>query len=332
MRLLFAVLFMLVVSTALLASDYPVGYTTPAGYTYGADGYWWYGNDAYTRIWVSGYYSCGCYYPGYYSYTYSHSKPRVSPTDPDWRQKLLEIAGERDRQEMKIRAAALEQQYFTEAVKALGLEGNFRIQNYGQAVVYPQGSYYNNFHLGTYGANGNTLYGYSYKSVADLYGQTDLNTLYQQASQLTQNAQSLAGQATTEFQGLAAKAGENQARVAEILARGEALRAMVRAIAPEPRATVTTQGQTFRVQSGAPAEQQATFAKLVADKCAACHSGDSAKGGFDVGRYASLPLDRKIAVWGRLVTNDPEKLMPRDAKGGPGQRLTPEELKLFFAN
>jgi hypothetical protein len=270
-----------------------------------------------------------------------------------WQDRLLSIAANRDHIEGELRLKALDQQAYLSAVKTLGLEGNFHWQNYGQAPLYPVGQSYNQgypVNLSTAGVNGNTVYGYSYSSVKDVYGDTNLGSLFQQSARLADGAQQLSGQATQGFQDTVMKEGGNRARVAEILAKAQAAKAALDAANAAPSSYQETRiqggGQSREDQRGegqaaegqgapAAAQQQrlsdAAFGQLLVNRCGSCHGNDGkAKGGFRIGMYAGLSLkDKAEKVWPLLTTSDENKRMPRTADGKAG-RLTPEELQQFF--
>ncbi len=339
MRLMMSAMLLFVLACSVVAGPYPVGYVTSSGYVFGQDGNWWYDNIAYTRssVWVEGYYArsaCNCYYnwvPGYYKYVYAAIPvPRVvTPRDPEWKSKLLAIAAYRDKAELGNRRAALEHQLFTDSVRALGLEGNFRIQGYGQGVLYPAAQYPvsmygGNVQLGTYGANGQTVYGYSYRQVADAYGQTDLNALYQQSARLVQGAQGLAGDANTRFSELARLNGEYASRVAEINAKAEALVRIAQGIRPEPRTQTTT--SWFSNGTWPPPQQPEGIpppqvqgvmsgVAVVQQRCASCHS--DGKNPFQAANYPRMTLDQRLGLIARATHDDPDKRMPRDQANKP---------------
>lgn len=323
-----------------------------ADYTLGAGGYYWNNGRPYTRsqAYQNGYYANGCYHPGYYYYQYSevynYSAPAVTHKDADWRTKLLELAAQRDKFEGSIRKDAAEQKYFLEAVEALGLKNNFRwesygISPYGQNYKAYGGVDYGRLQLGEYGANANTLYGYSYNSIAQLYGDTDLATLYQQAARLADQSQKHGSQATTEFQALVEKEGHNRTKVAEILAKGQAVQEFLRAIEGSG-VSVSKQELKFRIEKDEHGKPQVlkqenpdafkAWRAHAEQKCASCHNNTTKKGGFDVTSYPTMNLDQQISVIERLVTKDQTKVMPRNKDGAPGHRLTPEELKLWLLN
>ena len=272
-----------------------------------------------------------------------------------WQDRLLSIAANRDHIEGELRLKALDQQAYLSAVKTLGLEGNFHWQNYGQAPLYPVGQSYNQgypVNLSTAGVNGNTVYGYSYSSVKDVYGDTNLGSLFQQSARLADGAQQLSGQATQGFQDTVMKEGGNRARVAEILAKAQAAKAALDAANAAPSSYQETRiqggGQSREDQRGegqaaegqgapAAAQQQrlsdAAFGQLLVNRCGSCHGNDGkAKGGFRIGMYAGLSLkDKAEKVWPLLTTSDENKRMPRTADGKAG-RLAPEELQQFFTH
>lgn len=367
MRFILAVIFVLSVVLAVMplpveASVVLVNGFVADGYTFN-NGYWYQGDQAFTRqLWTQpGYYtysgycgSCRTWVAGYdfYRYTpvqlvvqYQQTAPSLpSYRDPGWRGKLLDIAAHRDKIEGTIRQGAFEQQYFMEAVNGLGLSGNFRMNNYGASPPYSQyqaqyGSVTN------FGANGQTAYGYSYNTLAQLYGGSDLNTLYQQAAQLGHGVQRAASEAQAGFQTLVGAEGQNRARVAEILARGQMAEQILKALVT-PSATVETKGFSFRIgpqgviekvedQTVDPATRQKVkemWVDLAKNRCASCHTGPEAKKGFDIATYPSFSPARKQEVLKRLTTTDDKVLMPRNQDGSAGARLTSDELRLFLLN
>jgi hypothetical protein len=313
---------------------------TSSGYSYdSASGYYVLGNDYYTRTWVSspGYYRCGYYYPGYgyYAYNYAYTKqatlaaPAYIPYN--WKKDVIQYAKDRDDQES-----------FQKALVALGLNG--------QTTSVQQGVY-NRY--GSSIVHGDTLYGYTYQQIQQAYGSTDMNVLNQQVARNVQGAQALAGDAFKGQLDFAQQQGDNQARIAEYLARAEAAAklaiAATRAVEPPPSSTTTTviQGQGGTVQqtqqgynqgqgqgtggtgqppgaSGSgginpPSVSQALsvdnfVVQVIRPDCGACHSGANAKGKLDLTKWASLTKAQRDVVIDRLTTRDPAKMMPRDLK------------------
>lgn len=337
------------------AGDYVDGYTED-GYVYHAgDGYWWRGTDRYTRTRIArstaGYYSCGVYYPGqqYYHWQYNivpvitsyAATPPVPTYSKDWKVEVLKYAEYRD-----------DQQAFLNALNSLGIQGQqYQFQqggNYRNPLAMPyvgsgtgSSAVGYNTTYGTYGAG--TQYGYSYKDVAAMYGATDLNLLYQQVARLTQNTQTLAGQAHLDFTDLVGREGDNRARVLETLARGQAARNILDGISAPQQSSYRT--FSFRIDNGQvvpgddPTQQEVQNPKGTlkqwqqsAGQCVDCHSGGVLKGGFDVTKYTVLAPELKKRVIERLETSDPAKHMPRTKAGGAGKQLTTEEVQLWKQN
>lgn len=298
-------------------------------------GYWWRNGVAYERGIVSrdGYYywSGGCRYwqPAYQEYSYTPAKIAVSYKDADWKTKLLELAAARDKVEGEIRKNAAEYSQFKEAIDALGLKGNFRWDGYGAA---PPGY---SSHASVTGATGNTVYGYSYNTIASVYGDVKLESLYQQSARLAESAQKFSAQANQDFGALVGQEGANRAKVAEILAKGQAARETLEALR-DPSKIQTSESVIKVVPNG---ERKAdasgvkpAFASMANAKCASCHSGSDPKGKFAIADYPALTIAQRLAVIDRLTTRDDSKLMPRAKDGGPGQRLTEDEIRLFLEN
>ena len=272
----------------------------------------------------------------------------------------MDIAKQRDYNEGELRKLTVEQASFLEGVQALGLNGNFHIQGFGQPLAYPGYGYgfnynspyrHNVFNYGNYGLNGQTVYGYTYNSLKEAYGTTDMNVLYAQANKLAQNAQALGGQATTEFRDLVGAAGTNQSRVAEILARARAAEIALRATEPQSSVRVETseretasdggesttrESNRSSISSGqqqlnaTPAEIHNAWKQSVElSGCLSCHSGATKKGGFDVTLYPTFNREQRQKVLSRLVTDDETKRMPRTKDGNAGRRLTDEELAIW---
>lgn len=326
------------------------------GYTYW-DGYWYWGNDAYTLRYVpvasyTASYGCSTCAPvlqAVYSYHHTYTPVPVSTptyTTPGWRAKLLDIAAARDTNEHKIRASAFEHAYFKEAVGVLGLQGNFHLQNYGVSPFAPGYSayganQYGSLQLSTAGAQGSTVYGYSLNTIQSVYGDANLGQLYQQANRLAENAQALAGRATTDFSGLVGQEGSNRAKVAEILAKSQAIREMLQSMEGSGSKT-ETKIFSYEVKPGPDGKMniqriegtpeprmsdRAGWETSARTKCFQCHGSGKKEGGFDVQLYPSMSPEQKRHVIGRLTTSDPNKRMP---KGGPPLSL--QELQMWINN
>ncbi len=341
-----------VATEARADETYADGYTTPSGYVY-QSGLWYYGAQPYTRtLYSRPAYYVGCnYYPASYYYAYYPAPvTKITPQTPNALVALVGLAKQRDR-------LVLEGQNFVEAVKILGLEGNLRIANY--ATHYSPGSYFNNQFLGHHGVSGNTLYAANtVRASADIYGATNLDTLYQSMFRTTDHLIQAGSQGATQVAGITSQVTAGAATVAEINAKRDALVAAIvasgQAVRPESRATITTTGTTVAPVQPAPAQPPPSpngngvqgpltaqprrtpeaLVKVATEKCVGCHAGEKIKGNFDVTKWITMSPEAKAKAWERLMTQDASKMMPRDPEDEtkPGQRLTPEEMRAFLLN
>ncbi len=299
------------------------------------EGFWWKDSVPYTRevkrVWHNAYYQCGYYTPGYYQEYYEYRRaavykepayvpPKPPAYGPDWKSQALKYAEYRD-----------DLQVYLKTLNALGIQG--------QQYEFQHGTYGNHGQMNY--ATGQTLYGYSYNTIRQTYGDTDLNVLYQQAARLTQGAQSLAGDANVGFQSLTAQAGENAARVAEVLAKAQALKAVAESIRPEPRTTERTTGQFFKSEPSNPRPMGkvedngngngSEFMKMATAQCGSCHSGGTVKGGFKIEDYPRLTAEQKAIVHQAILSPSEARRMPRTADGKAGS-LTPDQVRSFLNN
>jgi hypothetical protein len=192
-------------------------------------------------------------------------------------------------------------------------------------------------------AQGTTVYGYS--SVAEAYGNVDMGLLYNQAARLTDQAQQLAGQASSDFATLVQAEGQNRAEVARILAQGQSARLALEAAAgPQPqqvqqrsfafRIVQSSDGQ-FNIQQINDEKQQfelsgaqtaaSNVSDLLSSKCVACHSNQNAQGGLNLEQPITAQQQRSII--NRVNTNDLSKRMPRNQDGTAGNKLSDQEIK-----
>ncbi len=242
-----------------------------------------------------------------------------------WQSLIVELAQIREQNEAAIIKANAEHKAYLDGLAALGYSAN---------QSYQQQSYSN---VG--GLQGNTQYGYSAQTILQSYGTTDLNALYLQASQLTRGAQQLGSQATTEFNGLVGQAGQNQARIAEILARATAAKQVLDSL-EQARTTIVNSVNEFG--SGPPPQNgnwngngngnNQQLAQVLQTKCAACHNASKRRGNFNAVDYLNMSPEEKGYVISLLTTNDPNRRMPRIADGsrlGKPGALFAEEIELF---
>jgi hypothetical protein len=339
------------------------------GYTLQANGYYTYGASAQlyyrSQEYISGYWSCGVYYPGYYRYRYfPYNGPPISYQPPafpafkkfDWKEAVE-----------KWKLEKLDHESYLQVQRELNA-GSPPIGGYG--FDPSKGTLYGNAYQSlSFGAQGNTVYGYpvgpnsySLSRALDFYGDTNALAMHQISGQLVNNLTSATGQAMNGHQQILDKFEGNRARFAQeaigganalVKAQGMAilLDALKQAFANPPAQQVNGFSFKFvpsanggmkmmRGEEGVTREQRkmldAQFTELFQAKCAACHSGNNRKGGFDLQVYQQMTVEQKSAApngpWFRIVTPDQDKVMPRAPGGGPGERLLPDEVRIFTLN
>ncbi len=292
-----------------------------------ADGYYYAAGVPYTRTWHNAYYyyhnNCRYYQDGYYQYTpvkvVEKTVEKVVPQD--WRTKLLELRKEQ-----------LEHQNYIDSIKFLGLDNpqkSYPVSGYGQVFST----------IGTYGAQGNTQYGYSLQSFIDHYGDNNLGVLLQQLGRITENQQQLSGQATSDFGAIIGRVGQDNTRVAEILAQGQVAAQVLKSLQTPQQNKIET--KEFRFKVGGDGKIESLPETLPAPKgdlfktwqsqaqgCANCHFGKTLKGNFDISTWPSLSAQKKAEyAYGRLLTDDHSKLMtPTKTDTDPGKPLTEEDV------
>ena len=335
-----------------------VGAASASDYVY-RDGYYWHGSTPYTRqlVQTPGYWSCGRYVAGqtYYQYTQAAYTPHAAKLpdyrDPNALSKLLDIAAERSKAQSALLKDRADYDNFANAVKLLGLEGNFRYPSVdpfarmpyasGTALIGPNGYVIDGHAYQHFGAQASTVYGYS--QLANVYS-PDLNQLYLQAAQLTQSSINAGQTANQGFQALVTDQAAAQAKVEELKAKREFAMAMLQSLSSEPK--LAAQGVQFRItpqgafeaktDQATPEQVQALRKEFTAVKtqlCASCHSGAKKAGGFDIASWSSLsPADRDRIIMERLTTADESKRMPRTKDGRPGPKVEGRNLLLFQMN
>lgn len=328
----------------LLLSAAPLASATE--YTY-SRGYYWNAGKAYTRSRYQqpGYYNGYSYVQPYYFYTYNEAydvpaTPTYTPPTPPayapgWKEKMVELAKSKDD------LAAYQQ-----ALTALG----YRYIPSAPGLVYGGG--YSTSTYSTFGAQGQTVYGYpaySVNALKDPYSTLDLNIPFQQSARLVQNMQTLTGQGMTDLSDRISEVNAGITRVAEANAVGRAAAAALLAARPAPSATTRTTvtsssaatstggsvGSSTATGTAAPATMLTTDATAFlrdvgTPLCATCHSGATKKGSFDITAYPNLPIEQKRIVWARLITAEKGKRMPPD--DGQHQAVNVQQLAAFLAN
>jgi len=213
-------------------------------------------------------------------------------------------------------------------------------------------------HTAPYAQQGSTVFGYD--SLASVYPDIDLKVLFNQANNLAENAQKLSGQATGDFSSLVSQADLHRTEVAKIIARGQAAAQVLDMLREEGQETTTStqfllklqQDGTWKVEprkDGDPQGQSPTdvlptipeapkpaefdtqkLMGLISTRCLSCHGAENPKGGLDMRSFLAFDIQKKQEIVKRLVTDDVDKMMPKDASGGPGERLPFVEVATFF--
>lgn len=198
-------------------------------------------------------------------------------------------------------------------------------------------------------AQGTTVYGYS--SVAEAYGNVDMGLLYNQAARLTDQAQQLAGQASSDFATLVQAEGQNRAEVARILAQGQSARLALEAAAGPQQQQIQQRSFAFRVVQSSDgqfnveqiddgkqqigdgkqqfelsgAQTSVNVSDLLNNRCVVCHSNQNAQGGLNLEQPITVQQQRSII--NRVNTTDLSKRMPRNQDGTAGNKLSDREIK-----
>ena len=200
-------------------------------------------------------------------------------------------------------------------------------------------------------AQGSTIYGYS--ATAQAYGQLDMALLYNQAARLTDQAQQLAGQATTDFATLVQAEGQNRANVARIIAQGQSARQALTAASGVQLQQVQQSSMAFRVTQDANGKlsietiehkqvesqpqnfelsgaQKATqnVSDLLKQRCVSCHGNTKANGKLNL--ELAITDVQQLAILKRITSDDLTKRMPRGPDNVAGQKLDIHELRLLF--
>lgn len=302
MRLALALTALLIAACSVLASG---------PYTPGGDGYW-YGVDGlrYTRtesrVWVDGYYywrnGCRYWQAGYYKTSYAYALVPLTYKTPNWRDRLLTIAREKQ-----------EHEEFMQAIREMGLT----------VPGYASGP-----HLGAYGVSGNTIISqFKNVSATDLYG-LDLALLFQQQAALARDGQAYGAKGVEQLGGLVDRAGERAAFAAEIVAKGQAAAQVLQAMSVTP--SVHTRNQ----QVGPAAALPGPVSKrtLAMQACIKCHGEVEPKGNYRVSQHWTLtPAEQMEVVRDHLLAPEgSDEFMPKGGKRLPAELIlefVPQERK-----
>ncbi len=288
-----------------------------ANYKY-INGYYYYNGygHPYTYNYYYGGYSYGTYYnPGYY-YTQSYYAPyiqqpvqqQVTNNPPaNWKAEVIKYAQQKDDADL-----------YWKVVSSLGIQ--------------PQGVYSGSYATPQYSITpqGSSLYGYSTKTLLELYGGGNVDTALQAFARATDGTRQLHSDAVGALGQTVNQLSSNQVRVLTEFAKATQTSARGEAAA---KALLATQESSARVESTTtqvrPMPQAdvninanavnntaaVRWAQAAQKNCASCHLGAKVKGGFDLTLYGQLNDDQKRIVIDRLTTSDLSKRMPRDSEG-----------------
>lgn len=193
---------------------------------------------------------------------------------------------------------------------------------------------------------GSTIYGYS--DLAESYNQVDMSLLYNQAARLTDQAQQLAGQASSDFSALIESESQSRAEVAKIIAQGQAAREALNAAKPSASKKETLRqrfsfqvtqkqngelklerldgNQSFELAS--PSAAADNVSDLLKSKCVSCHNSENTQGGLNL--LGPVTEEQQKAILERVTTDNLDLRMPRNPDGTAGQKLSVEELGVLF--
>lgn len=288
MTRLFACLCSLIFAGTLVASYpytvYSHGYRNSHGYYYdGYTGYWhWRQNNTYWR-----------YDPYSYHYIQTYPYPAAPAATPkNYKEVIAESLARRQ-----------EHDDFMEALK----------------LAYPD--YVAKEHKSSV-QSGSTLYGTSSTTVQiGGFPQIDLNVALQQLARSAEFQIQATGQIHTDLADIVQQATAGQRSIAEIIAKGIADAERIRAAAGPP-VSIKREfniGQAKGIGTMPDADPPKQFKALdfngLNQSCMACHSGTTIKSGFDVTKFDSLPLDRRVFIVREHIMGTGPKAMPRDASG-----------------
>lgn len=228
---------------------------------------------------------------------------------------------------------------------------------------YTLGTNAPSFQLGAHGVQGNSVYGYSFSTLADIYGDTDLTALFQQVGQLAQNGQNIAAKGVEDFSTLVGQEGQNRKAIAEILAKSQAASQLMNSLKPTPETKFQLKGTQFQVVPGSSGSLQIQsvpggggnvpvmpkvggngngqggvqqlsvndaskqiLVKIITQRCGECHLGGAKKGGLDLTNYFAFNIQQKRNVIARISSTDAQTIMPPPTAG---PALSAQEIALF---
>lgn len=181
-------------------------------------------------------------------------------------------------------------------------------------------------------AQGATSYAYS---SADLYSNVDIGALYNAAIRLASDSNQYGAAATANAQQLVGRLGQENTRVAEILAKGHVAASVLKEASGPNELHLRQEGHAEVGDDEQPARND--LAELIQQKCISCHSASAKMGGLVLSDLGNLSDETWDKVLFRITGagGDPDKAMPL-APGStaenpiPGEPLNVQQLKVFF--
>lgn len=221
-------------------------------------------------------------------------------------------------------------QLFLQALRESGLQPEGSGYSYQQAAysIYSQGD--------PYADQGGTVYGI--ESYAPNIGQVDIDGQLRQLGRLMERQIEGVTSAGNVLSGRIEQVSAAQAEIAKIQAAGAAVVEAVKAAQPARSETHVYQQQAAsEASTGPPPQRQSALALVQADEllarsCGSCHGDEGAKGGLSLVGFADWTDAERAgvlpAILARVVSRDPEAMMPPPGKG---HALTADELAVLFA-
>lgn len=214
----------------------------------------------------------------------------ITPNDPGWKTELLRVLNAEKNRAAAAQKQAEENAAYLQALGALGYQGGYQSASVAQSSAY----------------GGNSIYGYSYSTVADYWNAADRNVLANQASNITNRAIDLAERWGDNQRSLYANEIEAQTRAVEALSGRELANAVMEGAAKvaeaskQSRSTITTTQQTIGGPPPIPQQAQGQHAQpniaAVKSRCAKCHSGETPKHGLSLDGSVPLSFDQYDAA------------------------------------
>lgn len=227
---------------------------------------------------------------------------KISLDQPNAKELLIQAAIEKKRFNEAALKRKQEHQELLELIDELGLQG--QVDDY--SGIYAQLNQYQPL-----AQQGSTVYGYqSYSQQADLYGQTDLNVLYQQMDRYIQHTGDLLGQSMEGHKELVEQQTDGFSRVAQLRAMTELLKA-----ANPASATIRS---THTIATPQQIPQTTQIQQLINNRCAECHDGSDST--------------RLVLNWS-MLSDDEKFLAVRRVQEGtmpPSGELARNEKLLFL--